>query len=175
MIPSSSLTRISRITSHLAPAHTSAKQKSPLPIEFRRSTYRYFVDIQTRWMDNDQYGHVNNVNYYSFFDTAVNLFLQNECHMDLKEEIAYVVETKCTFKKAVSFPDVIKVGVAVKEIGTSSVKFLLAVFKAPRLGQAEEDTAAAAGYFVQVFVDKATERPKSVPAYLLEPLQALKV
>ena len=126
----------------------------------RRADYRYFQAVTTRWKDNDAFGHVNNVEYYSYFDTAVTYFLLENRLIGVAagEIITVVVETACRFHASVAFPDRVTVGVRVARIGTSSVRYEIAVFRN------DEDEAAAEGHFVHVYVDRATMRPVPVPA-----------
>ncbi|HSS71349.1 MAG TPA: thioesterase family protein [Casimicrobiaceae bacterium] len=135
----------------------------------RRSSYRSFLPIPTRWMDNDAYGHINNVAYYSFFDTAVNEHLIRAGGLDIERSkaIGLVVETACRFHKPLSFPDVIEAGLRVAKLGNSSVKYEIALF---RQG---EDEPAASGHFVHVWVDRASRRPTPVPASVRAALQLL--
>ena len=135
----------------------------------RRSSYRSFLPIPTRWMDNDAYGHVNNVAYYSFFDTAVNEHLIRAGGLDIERSkaIGLVVETACRFHKPLSFPDVIEAGLRVAKLGNSSVKYEIALF---RQG---EDEPVASGHFVHVWVDRASRRPTPVPASVRAALQVL--
>jgi len=134
-----------------------------------RAEYRVHRHITTRWMDNDVYGHVNNVVYYSFFDTAVSGFLFENGLVDYEAGavIGLAVESKCSYFAPVSFPDHVTAGVRVDRLGSSSVTYGVGIF---RNG---EDAAAAAGYFVHVYVDKATRRPVPLPEAMragLEPL-----
>ena len=125
-----------------------------------RRSYRHFLAIPTRWMDNDSYGHVNNVTYYSYFDTAVNAHLIAAGGLDLRagREVGVVVETMCRFHQSLSFPEVVDAGLRVTRIGHSSVRYEIGLFRAG------DDTPAAAGYFVHVWVDRETQRPVPVPA-----------
>jgi len=134
-----------------------------------RSTYRMFLAIPTRWMDNDTYGHVNNVTYYSYFDTAVNEHLIREGGLDIRggDAIGIVVETACRFHKPLSFPEIIDAGLAVARVGHSSVAYDIALF---RQG---DDEAAATGRFVHVWVDRTDRRPVAVPARIRVALEAL--
>src|SRR5437763_8009717 len=124
-----------------------------------RADYRYFLAIATRWMDNDVYGHVNNVTYYSYFDTLVNEHLIRAGGLDFIADpaIGVVVETGCVFRKSLSFPEIIDAGLAVTKLGRSSVVYEIALFR-----QADDD-AAALGRFVHVWVDRATQRPVAIP------------
>ena len=134
-----------------------------------RADYRSFLAIPTRWMDNDAYGHVNNVTYYSYFDTVVNEHLINVGGLDIVSDpiIGYVVETQCIYRKPLSFPEAIDAGMRVVKLGTSSVIYEIGIF---RRG---EDDAAAMGRFVHVWVDRATQRSAPIPPKIraaLEPL-----
>jgi acyl-CoA thioester hydrolase len=136
-----------------------------------RAGYRHFLSIPTRWMDNDTYGHVNNVTYYSYFDTAVNEHLIREGGLDTSrgEAIGIVVETMCKFRKSLTFPETIDVGLRVAKLGTSSVKYEIGIFRAG------DDEPAAIGHFVHVWVDRGTQRPVPIPPRIraaLEPLVA---
>jgi acyl-CoA thioester hydrolase len=135
-----------------------------------RGAYPSFLAIPTRWMDNDTYGHVNNVTYYSYFDTVVNEHLIRAGALDIRdgEAIGIVVETACRFHKPLSFPETIDAGLRVARIGHSSVAYEIALFRGG------DDDAAATGRFVHVWVDRAQRRPIPVPARIraaLEPLQ----
>jgi acyl-CoA thioester hydrolase len=124
-----------------------------------RSYYRRFLAIPTRWMDNDTYGHVNNVVYYAYFDTVVNEHLIREGGLDIRNEdsIGVVAETACRFMRALSFPEVIDAGLRVARLGTSSVTYEIGLF-----GEGQEE-AAATGRFVHVWVDRVTRRPTPLP------------
>lgn len=128
----------------------------------RRVDYRHFLLIPTRWMDNDVYGHVNNVVYYSFFDTAVNRYLIDGGFLRFSggDIIGLVVETGCRYAKPLAFPDPVTAGLRVAHIGRSSVRYEIGLF-----GR-EEDEAAAEGYFVHVYVDRERRRPVSLPESL---------
>ncbi len=125
----------------------------------RRDDYRSFLTIPTRWMDNDAYGHVNNVVYYSYFDTVVNEHLIREGGLDIERDpiVGYVVETSCRFDRPLTFPEVLQAGLRVTKLGTSSVVYEIGLFREG------EDSAAAQGRFVHVWVDRATQRPARVP------------
>ena len=114
-----------------------------------RENYPFIFPIQTRWSDNDIYGHVNNVNYYSFFDTAANALLIQKTHFDIHHSpiIGLVVSSSCQFLQELSYPEIIEVGVAIKRMGNSSLEYDLAIFKV------NQDLAAAQGQFIHVFVD----------------------
>ncbi len=134
-----------------------------------RADYRHFQPITTRWHDNDIYGHVNNVVYYSYFDSAVNAYLIARGGLDIHEGevVGFVVSSSCDYFASIAFPDVLEVGVRVGKLGNSSVQYELAIFKA---GEAQ---ACAAGRFVHVFVDRASNRPTPIPSGLRQALEAL--
>jgi acyl-CoA thioester hydrolase len=134
-----------------------------------RAGYRAFRTIATRWMDNDVYGHVNNVVYYSWFDTAVNGHLIEQGALDIQrgETIGLVIETQCNYFAPVEFPQVVEAGLRVAKIGTSSVRYEVGLFL-----QGEPLTAAK-GHFVHVYVDRATRRPAALPGPLKRVLEAL--
>ena len=134
-----------------------------------RDAYPHLTPLPTRWLDNDMYGHVNNVLYYSFFDTAVNRYLVSEGGLDIvgSPVIAYAVETQCRFMRPVAFPETIEVGLRVGKLGNSSVRYELAIFKKG------EPHAAAAGYFVHVFVERAAGRPTAIPPGVRAALEKL--
>ena len=123
-----------------------------------RDRYRMFLEIPTRWMDNDVYGHVNNVVYYSYFDTVVNGYLISSGALDIEKSrvIGLVVETQCRYFKPITFPDTVHAGLRVARLGTSSVRYEIGIFRN------DEDAAAAQGYFVHVYVDRETRRPTAL-------------
>ncbi|MDP9801966.1 MULTISPECIES: acyl-CoA thioesterase [Acinetobacter] len=127
------------------------------PVLKTRDQFKFFLDIQTRWADNDIYGHVNNVTYYSYFDTAANALLIQKTGFDIhqSQSIGLVVDSACSFFQELSFPEIIQVGVAIGKIGNTSLRYELAIFKQ---GQ---DQSSAQGHFVHVFVDRETR--KTVP------------
>ena len=133
--------------------------------------YPFQVELTTRWMDNDIYGHVNNALYYAFFDTAINEYLIGAGRLDIHSGsvIAFAVESQCQYLRPLAFPGVIDVGLRVGKLGNSSVRYELAVFKQG------EPFAAAAGYFVHVFVDRVTQRPVPMPASIRAALERLRV
>jgi len=136
-----------------------------------REAYRHFLSIPTRWMDNDVYGHVNNVIYYSYFDTAVNKWLIDNGLLDYlrSETIGLVVETSCTYFRPVAFPDVIDAGLRVAHLGRSSVRYEVGLFRS------DEPTVAAAGHFTHVYVDRARNRPVAIDETMRSRLQRLMV
>lgn len=139
------------------------------PVTVARSGYRHFLPIGTRWMDNDVYGHVNNVVYYSYFDTVVNEYLLRAGVLDFNEgeTIGLVVETHCNFFAPVVFPQRIDAGLRVEKLGNTSVRYEVAIFAEG------SDQAAAQGHFVHVYVDRVTRRPVPLPAPLVDALKPL--
>jgi acyl-CoA thioester hydrolase len=137
----------------------------------RRATYPHFLAIPTRWMDNDSYGHVNNVTYYSYFDTVVNDHLIRAGGLDIAAgpAIGLVAETTCRFHKSLTFPEIVDAGLRVAKLGTSSVTYEIALFRAA------DDEPAATGRFVHVWVDRTTQRPVPVPARIRAALAPLVV
>ena len=135
----------------------------------QRGDYRHFLRIPTRWIDNDVYGHVNNVIYYSFFDTVVNQYLIEGGFLDFErsEVIGLVVETGCRYAKPIAFPDLVTAGLRVSHIGNSSVRYEIGLFRG-----GDED-AAAEGHFVHVYVDRLSHRPVRLPEALRALLQPL--
>jgi acyl-CoA thioester hydrolase len=129
-----------------------------------RADYRHFMPIATRWMDNDAYGHVNNVVYYSWFDTVVNAYLIRAGVLDIERGtvIGLVVETQCHYFRELAFPEIVTAGLRVARIGTSSVRYEIAIFSA------DDDVARAQGHFIHVYVDRASKRSTALP----EPLRA---
>lgn len=128
----------------------------------RRADYKHFLAIPTRWMDNDIYGHVNNVVFYSYFDTVVNQYLIEMGGLDIHggAVIGLVVETLCRYFQPLAFPDLVDAGLRVGRLGRTSVRYEVAIF---RRG---DDTPAAAGHFIHVYVDRATRRPVPLPESL---------
>lgn len=137
----------------------------------QRASYPVFRSIGTRWMDNDVYGHVNNVVYYSWFDTAVNAYLIESGALDIHtgQTIGLVVQTQCDYFASLAFPEQVEAGIRVARIGSSSVRYEVGLFAA------RAATAAAAGHFVHVYVDRATRRPAPLPAPLRAALERLRV
>jgi acyl-CoA thioester hydrolase len=134
-----------------------------------RSDYLHFHPITTRWMDNDAYGHVNNVVYYSWFDTVVNQFLIANGVLDIEHSpvIGLVIESRCNYFASVAFPDRIHAGLRVAKLGNSSVRYEVGIFRDG------EDTASAQGHFVHVYVDRATRKPGMIPAKMRALLQTI--
>jgi acyl-CoA thioester hydrolase len=137
--------------------------------QITRARFAHFIAVPTRWMDNDIYGHVNNVLYYAFFDTAINQYLIAEGGLDIAggRVIGVAAETHCQFMQSLAFPEVAEVGLRVGKLGNSSVRYELGIFKQG------ETAAAATGYFVHVFVDRETRRAVSVPAGIRAALERL--
>jgi acyl-CoA thioester hydrolase len=145
----------------------SAKPARAMPQP--REAYAVFRDISTRWSDNDVYGHVNNVVYYSWFDTAVNAYLIERGALDIRhgQTIGLVIETQCNYFASLAFPQPVEAGIRVAHIGSSSVRYEVGLFAK---GEAR---SAAAGHFVHVYVDSETRRPVAIAPALraaLEPL-----
>ena len=136
-----------------------------------RDRYPHFLSIQTRWSDNDIYGHVNNVTYYSYFDTVVNCFLIDQGGLDIEADcvIGVAVETMCKFNKPLAYPEILEAGLRVGKLGNSSVRYEIGIFQE---GAAE---AAAMGHFVHVFVDRATGKPAPIPDAIRSALEQIKV
>lgn len=133
--------------------------------------YRYFLPITTRWMDNDVYGHINNVTYYSYFDTVANHYLIHEGGLDIHTGpvIGLVVESKCAYRAPLAYPDRLRAGLRVDKLGNRSVTYGIAIFKEG------ESQAAAHGHFVHVFVDRHSRKAVALPERLREALQRLAV
>lgn len=142
----------------------STKQESN-----RRDAYRKFLTITTRWMDNDVYGHINNVQYYSYFDTAVNRFLIDQGVLDIHrgDVIGLVVETHCNFFASAAFPEDIEAGVRVAHLGRSSVRYEIGLFVK------DNESAIAQGHFVHVYVNRDSQKPVDIPDDLRSVLSTL--
>lgn len=139
------------------------------PVPLTTSDFAHLSDITTRWIDNDVYGHINNVVYYEFFDTAVNGYLIAQGALDIAngKTIGLVVETKCNYFKPVAFPDKLRAGLRVTRLGTSSVRYEVGIFRN------DDTTASAQGHFVHVYVDRATSKPVPLPDALKKALEKL--
>jgi len=137
----------------------------------KRSQYYYFTDISTRWMDNDIYGHVNNVVYYSYFDSVANQYLIERGGLDIHsaEVIGFVVASSCQYKSPIAYPEKVEAGFRVNRLGNSSVEYGIAIFK-----QGAE-TAAAVGTFTHVFVSRATDKSVPIPAQIRAALEEVLV
>lgn len=134
-----------------------------------RCAFPHFLCLPTRWMDNDLYGHVNNVVYYSYFDTLINEYLIREGSLDIHRGpvIGIAVETFCRFHRSLSFPETIDAGLRVGHLGSSSVRYEIGLFRR------DEDKPAATGHFVHVFVDRASQKPTPIPAAIRAALERL--
>ena len=132
-----------------------------------RSAYRWSCEVTTRWMDNDVYGHVNNVTYYSYFDTAANLFLIQEGGLDIhaSDVIGVVVESRCNYHEAVAYPEKLTAMLRVDKLGTRAVTWGIGVFRDGG------EHAAAQGHFVHVFVDRKTRTSVAIPERIRAALQ----
>lgn len=144
---------------------------SSRPTAHTRAQYRHFLPIQTRWSDNDAYGHVNNVVYYSWFDTVVNEYLIAAGALDIQAStvVGLVVETQCNYFSELAFPQRVDAGLRVAHAGTSSVRYELALFGALA------DSASAQGHFVHVYVDRASRRPVPLPPALRAAVERLRI
>lgn len=133
-----------------------------------RSAYKVFRHISTRWSDNDVYGHVNNVVYYSWFDTAVNAYLIEQGVLDIHggSTIGLVVETQCNYFASLAFPQSVQAGIRVAKLGTSSVRYEVGIF-------GDGELTAAKGHFVHVYVDQITRKPVALPPALKHVLETL--
>ncbi|MBK6980863.1 MAG: acyl-CoA thioesterase [Betaproteobacteria bacterium] len=140
------------------------------PEAHRRTDYPHARDIATRWMDNDAYGHVNNVVHYAYFDTVVNDWLIRQGLLDVREGaiIGLVVETGCHYFDSLTYPETVTAAMRVAHVGNSSVRYEVALF-----GEGK-DSAAAQGHFVHVYVDRATRRPTALPQAWRRALEALR-
>jgi len=141
------------------------------PKDERREHYKHFRAIPTRWRDNDVYHHVNNVIYYEFFDTVINGYLMENGGLSYSdgESVGFAVETHCQFLAPIRFPDGVDAGLRVAHLGNSSVRYEIGIFKQG------EDTPAAVGYFVHVFVERETNQPTRITGQLREAMEALRV
>jgi acyl-CoA thioester hydrolase len=139
------------------------------PVASTRETFRHFQVIATRWADNDIYGHVNNVVYYSYFDTIVNQYLIEQHVLDIEKStvIGLVVETQCQYFSPITFPDVVHAGLRVSKLGNSSVRYEIGLFRN------DEKTASAQGHFIHVYVDRASRRSVALPDDLRSALQKI--
>ena len=134
-----------------------------------REDFRYFYTLGTRWADHDSYGHVQNIVYYSFFDSAISHFLveQGTLDIDCSPVIGLIVESSCTFHSPITFPDRVVVGLRISHLGNSSVRYELGIFRN------EEFEASALGYVVYVYVDRATNTPVPIPPSVRDELRRL--
>jgi acyl-CoA thioester hydrolase len=137
----------------------------------RRADYRHFVPLTTRWADNDVYGHVNNVTYYAYFDTAANRYLIDAGGLDIHRDPVFgiVVESMCRYHAPIAFPETIEAGVRVDRLGNRSVTYGIGIFREG------ENAAAAHGHFVHVFVTRDGHRPTAIPDKLRQALEAIRM
>ena len=152
--------------------NSASMHHTPRPQPEQRSAYLVFRTIGTRWSDNDLYGHINNVVYYSWFDTAVNglLIERGALNIHAGSVIGLVAETRCNYFSPLSFPEPVTAGIRVAHVGASSVRYEVALF-----GADETLPCAAKGHFIHVYVDRATRRPVAfLPPELLSVLELLK-
>ncbi|MBL8483525.1 MAG: acyl-CoA thioesterase [Rhodocyclaceae bacterium] len=135
-----------------------------------RGAYPHFLAIPTRWTDNDAFGQVNNVVYYSYFDTAINSYLMHVAGVDARVDrvVGQVVESSCRYHRAICFPEVVDAGLRVGHLGNASVRYEVGLFRH------DEDKAAASGYFVHVFVDRVIGKPAAIPPPLRACLERLR-
>lgn len=141
------------------------RRPDPRPL----SAYRYILPITTRWMDNDVFGHANNVTYYSWIDTAVNRFLIDRGLLDIAASpiVGIVAETGCRYLKQVAYPDAVTVGVGVLTLGRSSVRYGVGVFRA------DDTSASAEAHFSHVYCERATMRPVPIPDFIRAEMQKI--
>ncbi len=144
-----------------------SERPSPQP----RAAYRHFLPIQTRWSDNDVYGHVNNVVYYSWFDTVVNEYLISSNALDIQASavVGLVVATQCSYFSELAFPQRVDAGLRVAHVGTASVRYEVALFAE------QQDLASAQGHFIHVYVDRASRRPVPLPPALRAAVERIRV
>jgi acyl-CoA thioester hydrolase len=155
----------------MKPTDTTPESARPLRVQpAPREAFGHYTSLPTRWMDNDVYGHVNNVVYYSYFDTVVNGYLIEAGALDIERGsvIGLVVETQCNYFAPLAFPQTIDAGLRVAHVGSSSVRYEIGLFAS---GVA---LCAARGHFVHVYVDRATQRPTALPDALLRALERLR-
>ena len=148
-----------------------AEPRARRPTPLGREAFARFVPMSTRWSDNDPYGHINNAAYYVLFDAAVNAILIEAGLLDpaSSDVIGLVVENSCVFFASLAFPDAIEVGVAVEELGRTSVRYVVSAFKAGA------PLAAAQGRYTHVYVHRATQRPTPIPAAHRRLMESLRV
>jgi acyl-CoA thioester hydrolase len=136
-----------------------------------RAGFGHFLSIPTRWMDNDVYGHVNNVVYYSYFDTVINQYLIAAGGLDIATSpvIGIAAESQCRFRRELTFPETVEAGLRVAHLGNSSVRYEIGLFTPAH------EQPAAIGYFVHVFVDRTTHRPAPIPSTIRSALERLRI
>ena len=135
----------------------------------QRNHYKHFLTIPTRWMDNDIYGHVNNVVYYSWFDTVINEYLIRVGGLDIHNApiVGFAVDSGCTYQKSFAFPEIVHAGLRVTKLGNSSVRYEVGLF-----GEGD-DAPRATGFFVHVFVDRVVGKSVAIPVAIRAALQAI--
>jgi acyl-CoA thioester hydrolase len=136
-----------------------------------KTDFLFFFDITTRWMDNDMFGHVNNVNYYSYFDTVVNQFLIEQAGFEpmISEQVGFIVKSSCHYIRSVAYPEKLIGGFRVDRIGNSSVDYSVGIFRP------DENTASALGCLTHVFVDRQSQKPMRIEGKLREAMLSAKV
>ena len=134
-----------------------------------RSDYKCFYSISTRWTDNDIYGHINNITYYSYFDTAVNQYLIENASLNIQGSpiVGYVVHSNCNYLSGISFPGIIDVGIVVKNLGKTSVTYEIGIFKDG------ESKVSAYGEFIHVFVNRSEKKSVPIPDNILKSLKLI--
>ena len=134
-----------------------------------RAEFKVWREMTSRWADNDAYGHINNTVYYEWFDSAVNAWMVEQGMLDIEngDPIALVVETRCTYAAPLVFPEPVEIGLAVAELGRSSIRYRIGIFAK------KTENAAAEGEFVHVVVDRSTRRPVEIPADWRQKLEAI--
>ena len=134
-----------------------------------RSDYKCFYSISTRWTDNDIYGHINNITYYSYFDTAVNQYLIENASLNIQDSpiVGYVVHSNCNYLSGISFPGIIDVGIVVKKLGKTSVTYEIGIFKDG------ESKVSAYGEFIHVFVNRSEKKSVPIPDNILKSLKLI--
>ncbi len=172
--------------------HAAQHQHQPKPAKpqaLTRSDFGYFAALTTRWADNDIYGHVNNVMYYSFFDTTANRYLIEHGGLDIHDGdiIGLVVDSGCSYFAPIAFPDQLQGALRVAHLGKSSVRYELAIFKVPDASNMANETtennaateldqmAVAQGHFVHVFVDRITRKPVAIPEQMRAALMKISI
>nr|WP_272953699.1 thioesterase family protein [Casimicrobium huifangae] len=150
------------------PRSTDKRRSYNAPMS--HADYKHFLTIPTRWMDNDIYGHVNNVVYYSWFDTVINEYLIRAGGLDIHNApiVGFCVDSGCTYKQSFSFPEPVHAGLRVTKLGNSSVRYEVGLF-----GEGDEQPRAT-GFFVHVFVDRASNRSVPIPSAIRQALQAIR-
>ncbi|KAI9306691.1 HotDog domain-containing protein [Cunninghamella echinulata] len=180
-----SQSRLSMVAKHVAAtstsvraASTTATKASPPPTFREKSHYKYFLPIQTRWTDNDQYGHINNSIYYHYIDTVVNEYLIRNCGLDPTDKsntkpIGLVVSSSANFYSSASYPSVLDVGLSISKIGRSSVTYRVGIFE--KDSSSKQELACVVGGFTHVFVHPETRRPVALPEQFKSEIEKLLV